>query len=95
MFDVPPPFQSKGLDAYRRTWDLFYSWMTDPVVFQFSEVAVTAGTDVAFATARGRCVQLEKDGSTTPLDFRLTMGLRKIDGAWIIEHEHHSLPAES
>jgi len=48
MFDVPPPYQSKGLDAYRRSWDLFYSWMTEPVVFNFSDVAVTAGTDVAF-----------------------------------------------
>jgi ketosteroid isomerase-like protein len=23
---------------------------------------------------------------------RLTMGLRRIDGAWIVEHEHHSFP---
>jgi ketosteroid isomerase-like protein len=27
------------------------------------------------------------------LQFRLTMGLRKIDGQWRIMHEHHSLPA--
>ncbi|HEX3702475.1 MAG TPA: nuclear transport factor 2 family protein, partial [Vicinamibacterales bacterium] len=26
MFDVPPPVQSKGIDAYRSTWDLFFSW---------------------------------------------------------------------
>jgi ketosteroid isomerase-like protein len=25
MFDVPPPLQSKGLEAYRRTWDVFFS----------------------------------------------------------------------
>ncbi len=23
MFDVPPPIQSKGIEAYRKTWDLF------------------------------------------------------------------------
>jgi ketosteroid isomerase-like protein len=28
------------------------------------------------------------------LDFRLTVGLRKIDGQWTITHEHHSVPAE-
>jgi ketosteroid isomerase-like protein len=27
------------------------------------------------------------------LDFRLTVGLRKIDGRWVITHEHHSVPA--
>jgi hypothetical protein len=24
--------------------------------------------------------------ATPPLDFRLTVGLRKLDGAWIVEH---------
>ncbi len=30
MFDVPPPFKSVGLDAYRKTWDLFFSWSSGP-----------------------------------------------------------------
>ena len=36
MFDVPPPLQSKRIDAYRRTWGLFFSWAHDPVVFKSS-----------------------------------------------------------
>jgi hypothetical protein len=28
------------------------------------------------------------------LDFRLTMGLKKIAGEWVVVHEHHSVPAE-
>ncbi|TAK61516.1 nuclear transport factor 2 family protein [Methylobacter sp.] len=28
-----------------------------------------------------------------PLAFRLTIGLRKIDGQWSVVHEHHSIPA--
>src|ERR1700730_13407255 len=24
IFDVPPPFQSRGIEAYRKTWDLFF-----------------------------------------------------------------------
>ena len=74
MFDVPPPFLSRGLDAYMATWD-------------------TCGADVAFATAVGRCVNIDTNGKREPLEFRLTMGLRKIDGKWRIMHEHHSLPA--
>ena len=34
MFDVPPPFKSVGLDAYKKTWDLFFSWSSDPVPFE-------------------------------------------------------------
>lgn len=24
MFDVPPPFQSRGIEAYRQTWNTFF-----------------------------------------------------------------------
>jgi len=24
MFDVPPPFQSKGIEGYKKTWELFF-----------------------------------------------------------------------
>jgi hypothetical protein len=41
----------------------------------------------------GSCVNIDSKGHRQPLEFRLTMGLRKIDGRWRIMHEHHSLPA--
>jgi len=93
MFDVPPPFQSQGLDAYMATWDLFLSSVEKPVVFDFHDIRITAGSDVAFATAIGRCVNIDSAGQREPLEFRLTMGLRKVAGRWRIMHEHHSLPA--
>jgi uncharacterized protein (TIGR02246 family) len=93
MFDVPPPLQSKGLRAYRKTWDLFFSWARDPAVFDIVEMHVTAGADVGFATALMRCAGTEANGVDVELDFRLTIGLRKMDGRWTITHEHHSIPA--
>ena len=93
MFDVPPPLQSKGLDAYRRTWDLFFSWTHDPVVFDIVEMTVTCDADVAFVAAMMRCSGKETSGEDIDLDFRLTVGLRRIDGQWMVVHEHHSIPA--
>jgi uncharacterized protein (TIGR02246 family) len=93
MFDVPPPFQSEGLEAYRKTWDLFFSTMADPPTFNFSDVRLTVGADVAFATAHGRCLYNEKDGAIIDLQFRLTLCFVKRDGQWLVEHEHHSVPA--
>jgi uncharacterized protein (TIGR02246 family) len=93
MFDVPPPFLSRGLAAYMATWETFFSSVEKPIAFDFHDVQVTCGADVAFATALGKCVTLDQGGSREPLDFRLTMGLRKIDGRWRVLHEHHSLPA--
>ena len=93
MFDVPPPFLSRGLDGYMSTWEKFFSSSEKPVGFAFHDLQVTCGQDVAFATAVGRCVNIDTSGKREPLEFRLTMGLRKIDGRWRVMHEHHSLPA--
>ena len=79
MFDLPPPLQSRGIEAYERTWDLFFSWAHDPVVFDMSEMSITAGSDVAFVTAVMRCAGTEANGEDIELEFRLTIGLRKID----------------
>jgi ketosteroid isomerase-like protein len=93
MFDVPPPFLSRGLDAYMATWETFFSSVEKPITFNFHDVQITCGQEVAFATATGRCVNLDPNGKREPLEFRLTMGLRKIAGEWRVMHEHHSLPA--
>lgn len=92
MFDVPPPLQSRGLDEYMATWTPFFRCQAKPVEFDFREVAITAGSDVAFATAIGTCGDTSS-GQRVDLNFRLTMGFRKQDGRWRIMHEHHSIPA--
>lgn len=86
MFDFPGTV--RGLDAYDRTWDFFFKSPRGPISFVPRDVAVTAGEDVAFASCLVHC----EGTSAGPLDFRLTTGLRKIGGEWVIVHEHHSRP---
>ena len=93
MFDVPPPFLSRGIDDYMATWRLFFSNVEKPVTFSLEDIEITSGTDVAFATAKGKCVNIDRAGNREPLEFRLTIGLKKMEGQWCITHEHHSLPA--
>jgi uncharacterized protein (TIGR02246 family) len=93
MFDVPPPFQSRGLAAYRKTWDVFFASAHDPIVFDILDMTIASGGDVAFVAAVMRCLPRERDGTDTDLEFRLTVGLRKIGGEWTVMHEHHSVPA--
>jgi ketosteroid isomerase-like protein len=95
MFDLPPPLQCKGVEAYAQTWDLFFRYHKPGTAFDFRELAITAGAEVAFAVAVMWC---GPDSSSNPMDkdgflFRLTVGLRKVDGNWRITHEHHSVPA--
>jgi uncharacterized protein (TIGR02246 family) len=92
MYDVPPPFQLSGLDAYRKTWPPFFE-NSKAGVFDIQELHVTADENVAFCFAAMRCE--DKVGNAyVPLDFRLTIGLKKINDQWTIMHEHHSVPSE-
>jgi uncharacterized protein (TIGR02246 family) len=93
MFDVPPSPDTQGIDAYRKTWDTFFRWSHEPVVYRIESLHVTAGHDVAFAVASMHCAGTEKNGKEIDLAFRLTVGLKKIDGEWTVVHEHHSIPA--
>ena len=95
MFDLPPPLQCRGIAAYEQTWELFFRCRKPGAAFDIRELVITAGADVAFAVAIMWC---GPDSSANPKDkdgflFRLTVGLRKVDGDWLIEHEHHSEPA--
>jgi len=96
MFDVPPPRQGvRGIEAYRESWPPFFKWQKEGAVFDIVELNVITGDDVAFAYALLRCgtkEELEKDPDNR---LRLTIGLRKEKGRWIVAHEHHSFPQES
>ena len=93
MFDVPPPLQLRGIAAYEESWPQFYDASPKPIKFDIVDLKITAGTDVAFAVALMRCAVTE--GGNLDLDFRLTVGLRKVEGQWLVTHEHHSIPATS
>jgi uncharacterized protein (TIGR02246 family) len=91
MFDVPPPYQGvRGIDAYRASWPGFFEWQASGASFEIESLAVTAGTDVAFAFALLRCGTPEQFEREPEQRLRLTVGLRKLDGRWTVTHEHHS-----
>jgi uncharacterized protein (TIGR02246 family) len=92
MFDVPPPNEVRGIDAYRETWPPFFEWLRRGAVFEIGSLDVTAGEDVAFATALLRCGREEDLANDPENRLRLTVGLRKEHGRWVVSHEHHSFP---
>jgi ketosteroid isomerase-like protein len=84
MFDVPEPIQARGLAEYAETWELFFRYSAGGVdSFRLHELEIIVDGSLAVAHALldagdDRC--------------RLTTVLRKLDGEWMIVHEHHSSP---
>ena len=93
MFDVPPPHNGiRGLAEYRDCWPPFFEFIAGGALFELVELDVTAGETVAFARALLRCGKPEELAANPENRLRVTVGLRKVGGEWLIAHEHHSFP---
>lgn len=93
MFDVPRPSGGvRGIDAYRETWPPFFAWLEQGATFEIVSLEVTAGADVAFAHALLRCGEPEDLRADPDNRLRVTLGLRRDGGRWVVAHEHHSFP---
>jgi uncharacterized protein (TIGR02246 family) len=93
MFDVPPPYGGvHGIDAYRETWPPFFEWQAQGASFEIVSLDVVAGDDVAYAYALLRCGTPQERAEHPANRLRLTLGLRKAQGRWLVAHEHHSFP---
>lgn len=93
MFDVPPPYDGvRGIDAYRETWPPFFEWQAAGASFDIESLEITAGDDIAYAHALLRCGTQQELTDNPANRLRLTLGLRKERGRWVVAHEHHSFP---
>lgn len=93
MFDVPPPQDGiRGIDAYAAAWPPFFAWQASGALFEIVSLEVTAGDDVAYAFALLRCGMPAGIGDTR---LRISFGLRRDGGRWVVTHEHHSFPDTS
>ncbi len=91
MFDVPPPEDGvRGGQAYGDAWPPFFEFQASGGSFEIVELDVTAGQDVAYAWALLRCASAEERRDHPERRLRLTLGLRREGGGWVVAHEHHS-----
>jgi uncharacterized protein (TIGR02246 family) len=91
MFDVPPPEDGvRGIQAYRSAWPPFFEWQKAGASFDLVELHIEAGDTVAYAYALLICGSREERAQDPQRRLRLTIGLRKEGGRWVVQHEHHS-----
>ena len=94
-YDLVPPLQYKGADAYRKDYAQFFAQFDGPIHVDVSDTHIEAGRDVAFAYGTERLTAKMTNG--TPLDMwvRWTDGWKKTDdGKWLVVHEHVSVPVD-
>jgi uncharacterized protein (TIGR02246 family) len=93
-FDFEPPLQHVGAEAKRKNWMRAFAAYQRPLGYEIRDLAITAGDDVAFAHSLNRISGTLKNGSRSDFWLRSTTCFRKIDGNWLIAHDHVSVPLD-
>jgi uncharacterized protein (TIGR02246 family) len=91
-FDLPPPLRNVGAEDYRTRYAEWFSSWRGPIGSEIRELRICAGDDVAFSHCLNRISGKRTDGEHTDVWVRATVCYRKIDGAWLVTHEHISVP---
>lgn len=94
VFDVVPPRQYVGWDAYKKDWVDVFATMPGPVTNAVTDLNITVVGPVAYTHYIADGSFTDKDGKQTHAVVRTTDVLRKIKGKWLIVEEHNSFPVD-
>ena len=94
-YNLAPPLRQPGDGPNRAALEAWMATFEAPPRRVVTHLEITTDGDVAFATSLD-CLTAVPRGSTESfrLWFRVTLGLRRIDGRWLVTHEHESVPFE-
>jgi ketosteroid isomerase-like protein len=92
VFDIAPPLQYLGADAYRKNWEEWFTSWQGPIGYEIRDLSITAGDGVAFSHSLNRISGKRTNGEDTDVWVRVTACYRKMNGKWKVTHEHISVP---
>jgi uncharacterized protein (TIGR02246 family) len=91
-YDCHSAFQFRDLVSHRRHLEACFPHIVGPVTLEMHELAITADDQVAFCHATMRCGCQSTAGTQHWSWLRSTICMKKIDGRWLIAHDHCSTP---
>jgi ketosteroid isomerase-like protein len=93
-FDIVPPLQHIGAEAKWKNWTDVFTTYQRPLGYEIRDLTISVGDDVAFGHSLNRLSGTLKNGNSSDFWVRWTACFRKIEGNWLIVHDHVSVPLE-
>lgn len=94
VFDVVPPREYKGSDAYRKDFEQLFAAFPGPIKNTISEQTIHVVGSLAYGHNIETGEFVGKDGTKVKIAVRTTDIYRKINGKWLIVEEHNSIPVD-
>jgi uncharacterized protein (TIGR02246 family) len=89
IYSLAPPLSERGMNvnnvaAWLASWD-------GPIQIDARDVSLAVDGALAFASGLNR-MRGRQSGKNQDIWYRMTVGLRKTSGRWLIVHDHTSVP---
>ena len=94
-FDVQSPLRRFGAEGKRKNWAEVFTIFQAPLNCELRDLTITVNGGMAFVYSLNRISGILKTGNASSgFWVRSTACLRKIDGNWLIVHDHASVPLD-
>lgn len=94
-FNVLPPLHLQGSDQVRAQTQAWFAAYPGDIGYDVHDLRVTADGDIGFCSFLYNVTGTLADGQQVDMWVRATLGCRRIDGTWLITHDHESVPFDA
>jgi len=95
IFDVLPPLHARGSGAVEAKTRAWFDAYAGDIGYEVQDLRVTASDDVGFCPFLYHVSGTLVSGEDVDMWVRATLGCRRIDGEWLITHDHESVPFDA
>lgn len=93
-YDVVPPLQYVGKEAYRADYQQFFSQYESDLHVETRDLHVGTTGELGYATGLQMISGMLKHGQKSGVWVRFTSLFRKVNGKWLDFHDHVSVPVD-
>jgi ketosteroid isomerase-like protein len=94
VFDVYPPRAYLGYDAFRKDWHDFLAGYKGPITYQMQDMYVDTDGTYGYVHVIEHIAGTTNGDKAAEINMRVTELYHKINGKWLIVHEHASVPVD-
>lgn len=94
-FDVLPPLLSHGSASVAEHTQSWFDGYASDIGYEVEELQVTAEGDLGFCSFVYHVTGTLASGDEVDMWVRATLCCRRIDGRWVIVHDHESVPFDA
>ena len=91
-YDAVMKLQFVGKKAYTDHWHTFMEFAPHGMIYEDRDLVIHTEGSIAFSYNLARCGGYDDQGNEQFSWMRVTRGYRKMNGQWLVVHEHFSSP---